>query len=596
MRHLGYGWLLGLVVALAGCSAGSGGSHGPSPGTSSSGNGGASSSSGEGAGGGLELDAGMGDAAPDKLGCSPDLQHVIDAHGTIVKTCAPEQGCSAGTCVPPCQAAADSKGNVGCDFTVATPHFYVGIKPPCFAAFLANAWPKDAKITVSRGGQTYDTSQFGRIADANPNTAGWAPVPPTGVPKDKVAVLFLSQDPASFNATPLTCPVPPAINQGNGSAVVQTGRGQAWRIQTDVPVSTYDILPYGGAKSYLPSAELVIPTSAWGTNYFAVLPRDSAGPPWGQLVATEATTVKIFPNVGLPGGAGVDAAPAQQQATFLLGAGEYIQWQLAPGQDMSGTVIQSDKPVAFTGGNGYICYQSQTSSGGGCDSAHQQIPPISAFGSEYVAPPYATRGNGAESIPYRLVGAVKDTTLAYDPPVPGAPAAIGAGQVVEFETTLAFAVSSQDADHPFYVGQIMTGCMVPGNPNSNGDEEYVNVLPPAQWLARYVFFTDPTYPTTNLVFTRMATATGFKEVKLDCLGQLGGWIPVGAGGKYEVMNVDLIRFGQPNGACANGPHQAESEGPFGLMVWGLDWFSSYGYPAGGSVAPINTVVVPPVPK
>ena len=36
-----------------------------------------------------------------------------------------------------------------------------------------------------------------------------------------------------------------------------------------------------------------------------------------------------------------------------------------------------------------------------------------------------------------------------------------------------------------------------------GDEEFVIVLPPAQFLARYAFFTDPTYATTNLVFTRL---------------------------------------------------------------------------------------------
>ena len=50
-----------------------------------------------------------------------------------------------------------------------------------------------------------------------------------------------------------------------------------------------------------------------------------------------------------------------------------------------------------------------------------------------------------------------------------------------------------------------------------------------------------------------------------------------------------------NGTCNNGPHVANSAGPFGIMVWGLDDAASYGYPAGGNVAPINTVIVPPTP-
>jgi hypothetical protein len=340
-----------------------------------------------------------------------------------------------------------------------------------------------------------------------------------------------------------------------------------------------------------------LPTSAWGDNYIAVTPQPSSGPPWGQLAASQdGTTIQILPSVSLPAAGPVPAAPANQTTTFTLNAGEYVQWQLTSGQDMTGTVIQSDKPVAFTGGDAYICYSSATSSGGGCDSAHQMIPPVRALASEYVAPPFADRGSVSESIPYRFVGAVDGTTLTYDPPVPGAPATINSGQVASFETVGAFTVTSQDQDHPFYVGQVMPGNGVAGNVGNIGDEEYVNILPPLQFLKKYVFFTDPTYPTTNLVFTRIADANGFHDVSLACLGTITGWQPVGTAGKYEIAQVDVIRAGVPNGACNNGPHTAESEGAFGLMVWGLDYYSSYAYPAGGSVAPINTVVIPPVPN
>jgi hypothetical protein len=361
-----------------------------------------------------------------------------------------------------------------------------------------------------------------------------------------------------------------------------------------VPVSAYDILPYGGASSYLPSAELIIPTTAWGTNYIAALPVDSAGPAWGQIVAFQNdTTVDVVPTIGLPGGTSVDAAPAGQLTSFTLQANEYIQWEL--GQDMTGSVLQSDKPIAFTGGNAYICYSSATSSGGGCDSAHQMIPPIQALGHEYVAPPYASRGSAPESIPYRIVGMVPDVQLSFDPPVAGAPAMVGAGERVDFESVQPFVVSSQDESHPFYLAQIMSGNGVAGNAGQIGDEEFVNLLPPAQFLAKYVFFTDPTYPTTNLVFVRTTLPSGFKDVNLDCLGNITGWVDVGGSGKYQMTTVDLVRQGVPNGSCTNGPHVAESDGPFGIMVWGLDWFSSYAYPAGGSVAPINDVIVPPVP-
>jgi hypothetical protein len=566
--------------------------------TGPSGTGGETTSTGD---GGLNLGGNnVGGGSGGGLGCSADLQYVVDGNGVVVQDCWPDAGCAEGMCVPPCEAAAKSQGNVGCEFVVATPHFYDGIAPPCFSAFVANNWPKAATLTVEHDGQSYDATLFGRIPDAGPTATNWQPVPATGVPAGEVAVLFLSHDPSSTNLTPLTCPVSPAISQQNGTAQRNSGPGKAWKITSSIPVSAYDILPFGGATSYLPSAELIMPTSAWGLNYIAVTPKPSSGPPWGQIVAAEnGTTITILPTINLPAAGPVPAAPANQATTFTLSAGDYIQWELGSGQDMSGTVIQADKPISFTGGDAYICYSSSTTSQGGCDSAHQMIPPIRAWGSEYVGPPYANRGATNEAIPYRIVGAADGTVLAYDPPLGGAPTTLSAGQVAMFEAIGPFTVRSQDEDHPIYIGQLMTGCTGNGGGawGCLGDEEYVNVLPPAQFLKKYVFFTDPSYPTTNLVVTRVkGSDNAFKDVVIDCLGAISGWAPVGSDGRYEITNVDLVRLGQSNVGCTNGPHVAHSDGQFGIMVWGLDGYSSYAYPAGGSVATINDLVVPPVPE
>ena len=585
MRILKLGIALGLFSAA--CSAGSSSGSGGSGGSGNSGPAGpGNSSSGAfmtGSGGGMSANQ-----------CSPDLKQVIDSSGNVLMTCPPDQGCAGGQCVPACQAAAASQGNVGCDFVMSTPNFYAGIAPPCFAAFVTNNWDEAAQITVTRGGTNYDVSQFGRIASTDPNPATWPPIPSTGVPPGQVGVLFLSADPASFNATSLDCPVTPAVHTTNGTAIWSgdgsggTGKGLAWHITSSAPVSTYDILPFGGASSYLPSAELVFPTSAWGTNYVAVLPPPSSGPSWAQVVASQdATTIQVLPNVALPGGTGVPAAAANATATFTLNAGEYIQWQ---GSEMTGSVLQADKPIAFMGGDGYQCYSSATSGPGGCDSGHQLVPPVRALGFDYVAPPYKSRG-GVESVPYRIVGAVDGTLLTYDPPLGTAPLSLGKGQSVLFESTTPFHVKSQDNNHPFYLGEEMVGN------NGIGDEDFVNLEPPAQWLSKYVFYTDYSYPTTNLVFVRVKGANGFKDVTVDCAtGPLTGWQPVGSDGLYEITDFDLIRDGGNNGACTNGPHTAASALPFGLMVWGLASYASYGYAGGGNAATINQVVVPPIPN
>jgi hypothetical protein len=577
-----------------------------------------------------------GGEAGTVLGCSSDLQSVVSASGVVVEKCPADQGCAGGKCVAACDAAAANKGTIGCDFVVATPSFYPQISPPCFAIFIANNWGKAVTIQVSRAGTSYDPTTFGVIPIAGMPPTSWANISAAGVPAGDVGILFMSHDPTSENGTPLTCPITPAISASGGTAVFAdmtnaTAMGEAWHVVTDVPVTAYDILPYGGASSYLPSAELLIPTTAWTGNYLGIVPyrgfadtyAPGDGPQWGQIVASQdGTVVKVVPNVSLPAGGSVAAAPAATVTTYTLSAGQYIQWQ--DSNEMSSTIISSNLPIGFSGGLGYDCYKSASSTGGGCDSAHQQIPPITALGYDYVAAPFATRiaSLAPESIPYRIVGAVDGTTLKYDPPgiapIPStlysaAPGTLSAGEVVEFETTSAFRVTSQDKNHPFYVGQIMPGCYVTGgyptgpdrpgcgsSPTGTGcclgDEEFVNLLPPAQFLQKYIFFTDVTYSTTNLVFTRVKGTTGFQDVTLDCAGTLSGWQPVGTEGLYETTNVDLVRSQIPNGTCNNGPHTASSTAPFGLVVWGLDQTSSYAYPAGGNVAAINTVVVPPIPK
>ena len=137
-----------------------------------------------------------------------------------------------------------------------------------------------------------------------------------------------------------------------------------------------------------------------------------------------------------------------------------------------------------------------------------------------------------------------------------------------------------------------------------GDPDFAVGVPPAQYMSDYVFFTDPTFPETNLVVIRKPVAPNmFEDVTLDCMASpITGWQNVG---NYQWARVDLSTGNfQSVGNCSNGRHEMKSKGTFGLTVWG--WGSpltsnftanvSYAYPAGMNVQTINTVVVPPTPK
>ena len=200
----------------------------------------------------------------------------------------------------------------------------------------------------------------------------------------------------------------------------------------------------------------------------------------------------------------------------------------------------------------------------------------------------------------------------------GAPTTLTLGQLVEFDGPGAFHVQSQDNQHPFYLAAHRPGgdCdaahqQIPpvqalgdeyvavGNEATDyavGGPETVNVVPPAQFLSSYLFFTDPTYGNTDLALVRKKAGDGtYKDVTLDCLGVVTGWLPIGATG-FQYTHVDVQHHGATVGACDNGLHSIKSDAPLGITVWGYDSASSYAYPAGASVKPINTIVVPPVPN
>lgn len=590
-RRFPSGAALALAFALSGCG----------PATS------ADRDGGNGDGGSIDA-ANLTDAAPPcPQTCSADLHAVLDCRGNVVQTCPMDQGCGTNGCVPACTAAEQNSSTIGCDYYAVDPDVISVGQGACFAAFIANTWGSPVTITVERGGQSLDISGFARIPSGNGQALTYAPLPNGELPPGEVAILFL----ARFGTKLTSCPggVTPAVT-ATDAAVHGTGLGDAFNIKTSAPTVAYDIFPFGGGASAATSATLLIPTSAWDINYIAVDAfRKSAvvadGFPTLAIVAKEDNTmVTINPVVEILGGAGgVTGTAANTPKTYPLQKGQILQFSQP--KELIGSPILADKPIGVWGGATCLSIDINDVA---CDSAHQQIPPVKALGSEYVAVRYRNRFPGQEEAPpWRIVGAVDGTQLTYDPVAPaGAPATLEQGQVAEFNAAGPFVVRSQGPEHPFYMSAHMTGCGVV-NPSFNdcrGDPEFVNVIPPGQYLAGYTFFTDPTYPETNLVVTRTKKDGVFHDVSLDCAGVLTGWQPVGNGGEYEYTRTDLVTGNfQPQGSCNNGRREMTSTAPFGLTVWG--WGSaaslgfssqavSYAYPAGASVKPINTVVVPPI--
>lgn len=548
--------------------------------------------------GGIDVDGGGCEKT-----CSNDLKKVVDCYGKTVLECGPEEGCNNAACIDnPCKAAELSKSSYGCDYWALKTGQHLQHNGACFAAFIANTWSLPVKINVEYDGQDLAPG-YAYIPKEQGASLTYEPYDPVnGLGVGEVAILFLAR---SDSGNLPECPKPPARTDEVG--VFGTGLGKAFHITTDRPVVAYQISPYAAGSSKVGSATLLLPTSAWDTNYVAVNaykpgPADMSQPigaPLLDILAREDnTTVTILPSVNIVGGPGVDPGTANTKTDYVLQKGQFLQ--IEQPAELTGSPIQADKPIATWGGSSCLYVPDNLKE---CDSAQQQIPPVKALGSEYAAVRYRGRMGGTdEVVPWRIVGAVDGTTLAWEgPAVPaGAPETLEKGAVVEFESTGPFVVKSQDSKHPFYLSAYMTGGKAF---NSEGDPDWVNVVPPEQYLDNYVFFTDPTYPETNLVVVRTPSKLdgSFADVNLGCLGPLTGWEKLG---EYEYTRVDLStgNFTEVSG-CANGRHEMTSTLPFGVTVWG--WGSnaapgtalaSYAYPAGASVQPINDVVVVPDPK
>jgi hypothetical protein len=580
--------------------------------------------------------------------CDPKDPGKIFKCGVPVFQCSSLEQCeeisdgASAKCVNPCVDTLGQNTSNGCTYYIQEMDTDSMVAGVCYAVFLVNQWKtgERARIQVTLGGNVLPIDQFARIPVGKGTGISYTPYDPVaGLAKDEIAILFLSRDPNAVNDPNPEAPralanCPPGVTPAvvGDAALHGTGVADAFGIRTNVPVVAYDMLPYGAGRARVTSATLLLPTNVWDTNYLMTsafeAPQMFAGalPTMMIFGQQDGTQVTILPTQPIEAGGSLQGSPANVPVTYTVNAGQYLQFtQVA---DLTGSVIQSDKPVALVGGTQEIDVPTDRLR---ADSAHQMIPPVHALGNQYLAVRYRARtAHPDEAVPWRIVGGIDGTQLTYDPPQAGAPATINAHQVLEFTVPGPFVVSSQDAAHPFYLAQYMTGGEIADaggggdTPlNGEGDPEYVNVVPPAQYLPRYTFFTDPTYPETNLVVTRVLDPTtgAFPRVTLDCAGVLGGWQPVGGSGQFEFTRIDLStgNFQGQNG-CDNGVHVIDATLPgigdagpgptpsFGVTVWG--WGSeatypggietnplftrwvSYGYPAGANLKPLNSVIVP----
>ena len=337
-----------------------------------------------------------------------------------------------------------------------------------------------------------------------------------------------------------------------------------------MPVSAYSLFPYGGAKSFVPSATLLIADVVVGHE---LRPRrrleGERGFPFIQIVAQQDDTevrirpkVDILDGVGVPGG--IRGAVARLEAESRAGARAR-----ADGDSLAGSPIETSHPSRSSAA---ISARTSTT----CPRATRSTSRSRPSSSGLRATPLCRTSRGARVSPARLArrsgcsGAwsappTEPSSRTIPVPPPGAPTSLASGQVTTFTSEQPFRVKSQDPNHPFFLAVHMSGADIYG---TLGDPDFVVTVPDDQFLDSYVFFLDHTYADSNLTVVRRKDANGFHEVTIDCLGPVTGWLPLGTDGTTEYAWVDMTLNRAPVGSCGYGRHEAKSGGAIRALCVG----------------------------
>jgi len=462
----------------------------------------------------------------------------------ILQDCATDQlTCSLGRCISAAcaQAENDEASSAGCLF---------------YTFVLDNVTTDDAiptSVLVTNAGQVTTTASLEQRVDGAWTSIASAPVAPL-----QSARLVL-----------------PTSRPGDGGAAPSA----AFRVTTDLPVTAAhvqsdDSTPGGSTSS---GGTMLLPAHVLGQRYRAltypqdgtpeVLATPGARNGAGQIVilgTADGTIVTVTApanaSFGPAGGNPVVKAGGQFQVTLDDGD-EYQIFSIADGDDLTGTQIEADKPVAVFSGNISTTYGDVATGVSSPDLAHEQLLPVTSWGVSYVAaelPPQAGVCDPLLDPPGSSLWTIladRDDTEVHFAPFPGGgdtppDRRLAAGESFHVVLPESFAVT---ASRPFLVMQGM-----------DCEPSLSSAVSTTPWLTDTYFAQLPGFDTMIAVARPMGQA-----VYLDGQRLMDAKFAA-VGGGVEVARVPLTACAREDVVCTH-----HLEGQFGFTMRGMDVVCSY---------------------
>ncbi len=445
------------------------------------------------------------------------------------EACPDGQGCLSGDCLTLCEIVETQPSSVGCSF-IANRQDNLNASTP------------DSLVVGNVSDSLTATVQLYFVQNGQNNEA------PQGA-----AVQIPPQGTHTFTLT-----------NAQIESITTVRVGGAYRVESDIPLVAYLHSPIGSQATN--DASMLLPEHALTGNYIiASYPGTfpTHYPSYFTAIAVEdGTSLDFTVPIATAGGGGVPALSAGESTTVSnLNRFDTLNVVVqADYTDLSGTIIESDKPLWVTGASecanvpGYpVTY---------CDHLEEVSIPLEYWGETYVGAHAPQRGN--ETYHWRVYSGDDMVTIDTTPPQTGFPVTLDRGEYLQFEAQNSFILT---ADGPFMPVQYVESQNGGGG---TGDPSMYQMVPVEQFLNRYAFVTGTNY---NEHYAQITRPVGGPAVYVD--GQeVTGYYTVG---NFEVADWEVTE----------GGHFASSDGDFGIIQVGYTPVTSYAYPGGLKLEVIN---------
>ena len=205
-----------------------------------------------------------------------------------------------------------------------------------------------------------------------------------------------------------TAQAPPDAVPANGAKRIEVTRPLttngvstwgAYRITSDSPILVTEIIGDDADRSsHSSSGTVLLPAHALDRRYMALTFPQVAGDtvaatPGSRggagvvaiVVTADRTSVRVAPKIPALVAGGIFDPNLSDEFVAVMDEGDVLQvFSDLPGGDLSGTIVDSDKPVSVFSGNVFTTYGHVATAFDGGDMAIEQMPPLSAWSNEYV--------------------------------------------------------------------------------------------------------------------------------------------------------------------------------------------------------------------